>query len=464
MDSGGAGSGGDGTDLRVVCSTHLRVGLRADEGTYSRNPNLPHMYYYVAHIDPPQTRPPPLPPPPPLCHSQASPGPLSAMSRYMRSTLAATSTSLSPSPTPASPTSPSPSTGLTSVAHNDALNPLKRQLGVWDLTSLGIGGIIGAGVYVLTGKAAALYAGPGVVLSFTLSGIACTFSALCYAELASMIPAAGSAYSFATATLGSFVGWIIGFDLILEYLMGASTVAVGWSGYMCSLLKDAGAPCSSSIAEAPFAYDIDADAWRVTDGVINIPAVLVTLAMTAIQVRGIKESATFNTIVVGIKIVVLLLFVMVGFAYINTQNWEPFVPEAKGAWRYGAGGILRGSSVLFFSFIGFDAISTAAQEAKDPQRTVPLATLISLIVCTALYIVVGLVLTGIVSYTQLDVPDPIAVALDAAGGDDLKWLRPIVKIGAILGLTSVVMVQVRRGKENASLNKTHFAFVPLLLP
>jgi basic amino acid/polyamine antiporter, APA family len=343
---------------------------------------------------------------------------------------------------PASPTATlPPSPDLLPLGHGGVL---KRDLGVWDLTSLGIGGIIGAGVYVLTGKAAALYAGPGVALSFVVSGIACLFSALCYAELSSMIPAAGSAYSFATATMGQVIGWLIGWDLLLEYLFGAATVAVGWSGYFCSLLKDAGAPCAEAIADAPVGYDTNAETWRSTSGVMNLPAILITVAMTAVQVRGIRESARLNTALVIVKVAVLLVFVFVGFAYVKPSNWDPFIPPSPegSPWRYGFGGVLRGSAYLFFAFIGFDALSAVSQEARDPQRTVPLATMISLAVCTALYVIVGLVLTGIVSYKQLDVADPIAVALDAAGGDELLWLRVPVKIGAILGLTSVIMVQI----------------------
>jgi hypothetical protein len=231
----------------------------------------------------------------------------------------------------------------------EAGNPLRRTLGVWDLTSLGIGGIIGAGVYVLTGTAAANYAGPAVIISFIISGVGCGFAALCYSELAAVMPVAGSAYSFAAATLGQFVGWLIGWDLILEYGMGASTVAVGWAAYTCSLLKDMGAPVPHAIAEAPFAYHPDTDTWSVTGGVINLPAVVVVLLMTAINVVGVQESARANNIIVAIKVVVLILFILAGSAFVNRANWEPFVPPEKTPGVYGVGGIFRASAVVFFS-------------------------------------------------------------------------------------------------------------------
>jgi APA family basic amino acid/polyamine antiporter len=339
---------------------------------------------------------------------------------------------------------PPPDAGA--AAAKDAPPPadaLKRELGLWDLTAVGVGGIVGAGVYVLSGQAAALFAGPAVVLSFVLSGVACGFSALCYAELASIVTSsAGSAYAFATAILGPEIGWLIGWDLLLEYLFGAATVAVGWSSYVQSLLKDGGVVLPLAIAGSPWAYDPLADAWSRSGSVFNLPAALVCLLLTWLLVRGVRESAQLNNIVVVLKIGVLLLFVCVGAGYVKPANWEPFVPPEEGPGRFGASGVLRGSAVIFFAYIGFDAISTAAAEARDPQRTVPLATLLSLGISTALYIAVALVMTGMVSYKLLDVPDPIAVALDSVGGESLRWVRPVVKVGAILGLTSVVMVQM----------------------
>lgn len=295
---------------------------------------------------------------------------------------------------------------------------------------------------VLTGVAAAEYAGPAIVLSFLISGIGCGFSALCYAELSSMVPVAGSAYAFAVATLGELPGFIIGWDLMLEYLFGASAVAVGWSSYVRSGLRDIGIVVPPGLASAPVAFDIKTEKWLSTDGGIDALAITVVLLTSAIQIRGIAESARFNTIVVVLKIVVLLIFIFVGAGYVRPQNYTPFVPESTGTFGvYGWSGVLRGSSVVFFSYIGFDALSTNAGEAIDPQRTVPLATIICLGVCTALYIATAAVMTGMANYTKLSVADPIAVAVDAAG-PDLLWLRPVVKLGAVLGLTSVVMVQM----------------------
>jgi len=344
--------------------------------------------------------------------------------------------SLSPPPPPAD-------AAVASSAKDAPAPELKRELGLWDLTAVGVGGIVGAGVYVLSGQAAALFAGPAVVLSFVLSGVACGFSALCYAELASIVTSsAGSAYAFATAILGPEIGWLIGWDLLLEYLFGAATVAVGWSSYVQSLLKDGGVVLPLAIAGSPWAYDPLTDAWSSSGSVFNLPAATVCLLLTWLLVRGVRESARLNNAVVVLKIGVLVLFVCVGASYVKPANWQPFVPPEEGPGRFGVGGVLRGSAVIFFAYIGFDAISTAAAEARDPQRTVPLATLLSLAISTALYIAVALVMTGMVSYKRLDVPDPIAVALDSVGGDSLRWVRPVVKVGAILGLTSVVMVQM----------------------
>jgi basic amino acid/polyamine antiporter, APA family len=323
------------------------------------------------------------------------------------------------------------------------VHEMKRELSLLDLTSIGIGGIVGAGIYVLSGQAAALYAGPAVVLSFCFSGIACGFSALCYAELASMIPSSGSAYSFTTVAFGQLAAWMIGWDLLLEYLMGAATVAVGWSGYFQSLLKDMGVKLPPSIASASLAYDPITNEWRTNSGaIINLPAVLICVAAGALLCFGVSESAKVNSIIVVIKISVLLLFLCVGASKVNVNNYSPFIPPNEGQGIYGVSGIFRGAAVVFFAYIGFDAISTAAQEAKDPQRTVPLATLIALGVSTALYVAVSLVLTGMVSYKELNVADPIAVALDAVGGSELQWIRPIVKVGALLGLTSVIVVNL----------------------
>ncbi|HBA61710.1 MAG TPA: amino acid permease [Elusimicrobia bacterium] len=316
---------------------------------------------------------------------------------------------------------------------------LKRSLTAMNLTLLGIGGIIGAGIFVLTGQAAAQYAGPAIVLSFIISAVGCAFAGLCYAEFAAMIPIAGSAYTYSYATIGEFLAWIIGWDLILEYLFGAATVSVGWSGYITSFLKDVGVTIPAALCNAPFSYDVAAG-WGTTGAIINLPAVLIIAAVTALLVVGIQESANFNNLAVFAKVVVVILFIAFGASYVNTANWHPFMPENTGVFgQFGWSGVIRGAGVIFFAYIGFDAVSTAAQEAVNPQRDMPIGILGSLVVCTVLYILVSLVLTGIVSYKELLVPDPIAVGVNAAG-QGLFWLRPFIKLGAIAGLSSVILV------------------------
>jgi APA family basic amino acid/polyamine antiporter len=337
---------------------------------------------------------------------------------------------------------------LQAEAKND--QSLKRALGPVNLTALGIGCVIGAGIFVLTGHAAAQYAGPGIVISFILAGMACAFAGLCYAEFSALIPVSGSAYTYGYATLGEFVAWIIGWDLILEYLFAGSTVAVGWSGYVVSFLKEFGVVIPPSLTSAPFDHHPTADAglnvWRLftegwvsTGATLNVPAMFIVAFVTVLLVIGIKESATFNNIIVAIKLTVILTFIGVGYAFINRNNWHPFIPPALGPGQFGWSGVVRGAGVIFFAYIGFDAVSTAAQEAKNPQRDMPIGMLASLGICTVLYIAVALVLTGVVSYTTLNVPAPIAVAVDALG-PKLAWLRTFVKIGAIAGLSSVILV------------------------
>ncbi len=321
----------------------------------------------------------------------------------------------------------------------DERHGLKRVLGPLDLVSLGIGIIIGAGIFVVTGQAAAQYAGPAISLSFVLSGIGCVFAGLCYAEMASMIPVSGSAYTYAYATLGQFIAWVIGWDLILEYLLASSTVSVGWSGYVASFLKDFGIIIPDIVSRAPLSYD-PRTGWAFTGAVINLPAILIVLSAMTLLILGIRESASANSLIVVIKLAVLLIFIGVGFFYINRENWQPFIPPNEGAFgHFGWSGVLRGAGVIFFAYIGFDAVSTAAQETRNPQRNVPIGILGSLLVATVLYIVVALVLTGVVKYPMLNVPDPIAVAVDFMG-EELYWLRPLIKIGAIAGLTSVILV------------------------
>jgi len=362
---------------------------------------------------------------------------------------------------------------------------LKRSLTALNLTTLGIGAIIGAGIFVLSGQAAALYAGPAIVLSFIVSGLACGFAGLCYAEFASMIPIAGSAYTYSYATLGEFLAWIIGWDLILEYLFAASTVAVGWSGYVVSFLKDlnifipaqyTGAvgtvlvnvpdmgwkPLTEAFANTLTSSGIQVDSLAHVTCILNIPAMFIVALLTTLLVIGIKESANFNNVMVITKVSVIIVFVALGFMFVKSANWHPFIPANKvesapisqygsfWGWlkayshefgKYGISGIFRGAGVIFFAYIGFDAVSTAAQEAKNPQRDMPVGILGSLGISTVLYILVAIVLTGIVSYTTLNVADPVAVGVDAMG-KGMFWLRPIVKIAAIAGLSSVILVML----------------------
>ena len=349
--------------------------------------------------------------------------------------------------------------------HANEDNGMKRALSATNLTTLGIGAVIGAGIFVLTGQAAAQYAGPAIVISFLISGLACLFAGLCYAEFASMIPISGSAYTYAYATLGEFIAWIIGWDLILEYLFAASTVSVGWSGYVVSFLKDFGInippqftaaystvlvdipnigwkPITSQITESLASSGILVNSLPHITAVLNLPAMFVIAAITLLLIIGIKESASFNNIMVMIKVFVILLFIGIGFFFVNKANWHPFIPANTGEWgHFGWSGIFRGSAVIFFAYIGFDAVSTAAQEAKNPQRDMPIGILGSLGISTVLYILVAIVLTGIVSYTFLNVADPIAVGVDAMG-KGLFWLRPIIKIAAIAGLSSVILVMM----------------------
>ncbi len=343
---------------------------------------------------------------------------------------------------------------------------LKRTLGRWNLVSLGIGCIIGAGIFVMTGSAAAQYAGPSIIISFVFTGIACAFVGLCYAELASLLPVSGSAYTYAYATLGEVFAWIVGWLLLLEYGVAAATVAVGWSGYIVSFLRDLGMvlppeftvamdqliPVSDKLKDVyePLGYTIATEmkngnpvtylataSGELVRGVFNVPAFLGITAVGTLLVIGVSESAKVNNVIVAIKLAVVVLFVLLGIFYINLDNWTPFIPEATGPGTYGWGGIFRAASIIFFAYVGFEAVSTAAQEAKDPQKDMPFGILMSLLICTLLYMGVAAVLTGIVPYSLLNVPDPMAVAVDHIG---LGWFSVLIKIGAITGLTSVMLV------------------------
>ena len=308
---------------------------------------------------------------------------------------------------------------------------LKRALGALNLTMLGIGAIIGTGIFVLTGTVAAQNAGPAVVLSFVLAGIASIFAALCYSE-----PMAGSAYTYGYATLGELIAWIIGWDLVLEYALGAVTVAIGWSGYVVSFLRDVGinVPCSLAAARGVVAPQC------TTPAVLNLPAVIIIAIVTTLLVIGIKESANVNNVIVFIKVAVVLLFIVAAVRAVNPANWHPFIPANTGdRGAFGWTGVMAGAGLVFFAYIGFDAVSTAAQEAKNPQKDMPIGIIGSLLICTVLYILVSGIATGVMSYKDLNVPDPIAVAADHAG---LGWMSSLIKLGAIAGLSSVILVML----------------------
>ena len=318
----------------------------------------------------------------------------------------------------------------------------KRTLGPWNLTLLGIGAIIGAGIFVVTGTAAAQHAGPAIVISFILAGVGCLFAGLCYAEFAAMIPVAGSAYTYAYATLGELAAWTIGWDLTLEYLFASSTVAVGWSGYFTSFLKDyLHITLPKDLTESPLIVDPGQHLPHVTGHIMNLPAVALVLLITTLLAIGIQESATVNNAIVFLKVAVVLLVIGFGFAHVHPGNWHPLIPPNTGEFgQYGMSGILAGAGVIFFAYIGFDAVSTAAQETKNPQRDLPIGILASLAVCTVLYILMALVLTGLVHFTRLNVPDPVYMAIREIPA--LAWMRPIVALGAIAGLSSVVLVML----------------------
>ncbi len=322
----------------------------------------------------------------------------------------------------------------------DNTHGLKRVLGPWHLIFLGMGAIVGAGIFVITGHAAAQYAGPAVTLSFVLAALTCSFAGLCYAEFASLIPIAGSAYTYAYATLGEFFAWIIGWDLILEYSLGATAVSIGWSGYVVSFLKDIGIHFPAVLSSAPFSYDPQHHVWTATGALFNLPALFIIAVITAILVIGIRESATVNVVIVFLKISVILIFIGAGLFFIKPSLWQPFIPPNQGSFGFfGMSGILRGAGVMFFAYLGFDAVSTVAQEARNPKKDMPIGILGSLFVCTGIYIAFSLVLTGVVHYTKLNVAAPVAVAIDAMG---LFWLSPVIKIGAVVGLISVMIVQL----------------------
>ena len=331
-------------------------------------------------------------------------------------------------------------------------NRLRRVLGPVQLTSLGIGAVIGAGIFVATGAAAHNVAGPALMLSYTFAGLTCVFAALCYAEFASMVPVAGSAYTYAFATLGEMFAWIIGWDLVLEYAVGAATVANGWSGYFQSLLPKLGIQLPAAIAQAPIIYDANVGAFVRTAGIINLPAVIVVAIMTYILVIGIQESASFNATMVGIKVAAVLFVILVGSFFVNPANWVPFAPYGwTGINIFGnhvAGqtdpggqplGMLAGAAIIFFAYIGFDSVSTHAEEAKRPNRDVPIGIIASLLICTVLYIAVVAVLTGMVPYTKIDPSAGVSSAFREAG---LPWAEVIIAVAGVAGITSVLLVMM----------------------
>ncbi|MCL6098137.1 MAG: amino acid permease, partial [Bacteroidetes bacterium] len=331
-------------------------------------------------------------------------------------------------------------------------NRLRRILGPVALTSLGVGAIIGTGIFVLTGIAAHDKAGAAVILSFAVSGIACIFAALCYAEFASMVPVAGSAYTYAYATLGEMMAWIIGWDLILEYAVASATVAHGWSQYFQDFLGTWHVKLPLALTRAPFDFNPDTGMLWMTGSVIDFPAIMIALIITAILVKGIRESAGFNAIIVGIKLVIVLFVIAVGAMYINTANWTPFAPYGYTGVSFfgktvfgetGLGGmpvgVLAGAAMIFFAYIGFDSVSTHAEEAKNPQRDVPIGIITSLILCTILYIAVSAVLTGMVPYNKINIDAPVS---DAFGQVGLHWAQVLVSLGAVAGITSVLLVMM----------------------
>jgi basic amino acid/polyamine antiporter, APA family len=306
---------------------------------------------------------------------------------------------------------------------NEEHRGLKKTLGAFELTMLGIGAIIGTGIFVLTGIAAARFSGPALIISFMISGMACIFAALCYAEFASMVPVAGSAYTYGYAALGEIWAWIIGWDLILEYTVAAAAVSIGWSGYITSLLENIGVHLPAALVNPP----------GVNGGVANLPAILIVLLIAALLLIGVKESARLNNIIVVVKMSAILLFILIGIFHVRPANWQPFMP-------YGWGGVFQGAAIVFFAYIGFDAVSTAAEEVKNPQRDLPRGIIGSLVICTLLYIAVSAILTGMVPYLRFnETTAPVAYALSQVG---INWGSALVSIGAISGITSVILVMM----------------------
>jgi basic amino acid/polyamine antiporter, APA family len=331
-------------------------------------------------------------------------------------------------------------------------NRLRRILGPVQLTSLGVGAIIGTGIFVLTGQAAHDKTGPALMLSFVFSGIACIFAALCYAEFASMVPVAGSAYTYAYATLGELLAWIIGWDLILEYAVGSATVAHGWSHYFQDFIGILGLKIPHVFSTAPFDYDPKLGHFVSTGTLLDLPAIIITIIVTVILVKGIRESASFNATMVIVKLIIVFFVIIVGAFYVNPANWKPFAPFGLTGVSFfgktlfgqtGAGGeplgMLAGAATIFFAYIGFDSVSTHAEEAKNPKRDVPIGIVTSLVLCTVLYIAVAAVLTGMVPYNKINIDAPVSDAFRQVG---LPWAQFLISLGALAGITSVLLVMM----------------------
>jgi APA family basic amino acid/polyamine antiporter len=317
---------------------------------------------------------------------------------------------------------------------------LNRVLDARTLTSIGLGSMIGSGVFVLTGTVAASHTGPAVTLAFLVAAIGCGLAAICYAELASLIPVAGSAYSYTYATLGEGIAWFVGWNLALEYMMSAATVAVGWSGYVVNLLGEFGVHLPVALTSAPVGKTAG-HTLAATGAIVNLPAVLIVVALTWLCYIGIRQSARLNNVMVVIKVAIIVLFIVAGIAFIDTAHWKPYLPAGSGEFgHFGWTGVMQGAAIIFFAYIGFDTAATTAQEARNPQRDVPVGIIAALVISTILYVAMAAVMTGMVDYTKLDVAAPVAVALDEHPA--LRWLGLPVKIGAIIGMTSVILMSI----------------------
>lgn len=317
---------------------------------------------------------------------------------------------------------------------------LNRVLSARTLTSIGLGSMIGSGIFVLTGTVAANHTGPAVTLAFMVAALGCGLAAICYAELASLIPVSGSAYSYTYATLGEGVAWFVGWNLSLEYMMSAATVAVGWSGYVVNLLADAGLHLPAALTNAPVGKTAE-HTLRATGAIVNLPAVAIVIALTWLCYIGIRQSARLNNVMVVIKVAIIVLFIVVGIAFIDTANWRPYLPANTGEFgHFGWSGVMQGAAIIFFAYIGFDTAATTAQEARNPQRDVPTGIIAALLISTVLYVAMAAVMTGMVGFEKLNVSAPVAVALDEHPG--LFWLGLPVKIGAIIGMTSVILMSI----------------------